>query len=78
MANSEENQYTVFCKDRFNHLDNKLDKIFTILEGNGAAGIKGRLGKMESAVTVIEGRWKWIFGILAAITAAIIISYLRK
>lgn len=78
MPPTEESQYTIYCKDRFNHLDSKLDKIFATLEGNGAEGLKGRVTRIEGTVSNQEGRWKWIFGIIAAIIVAVVAAHLRS
>lgn len=74
----EENQYVTYCKDRFDRIDNNFDKIFSVIEGNGSDGIKGRLGKVESTVSNQEGRWKWVFALLAAVIIAVVAAHLRN
>ena len=49
--------------------------LFKIIEGNGTAGMKGRLTELEGTVGRQEARWKWIFGIIAALIVALIISH---
>jgi len=63
---------------RLNHIDENIGKLFILIEGNGADGIKGRLTRVESTVVVQESRWKWIFGIVAAVVAVTIMTVIKS
>ena len=84
MPPTEQTQYTMVCKDKFESLIendkaifSKVDEIHKVIVGNGEDGITGRLIRVEGEQEAIKNRWKWIFGILAVVVAAMIVSYLK-
>ncbi len=57
--------------------DIKLDvkTLARSINGNGSPGIKVELAQTKDKVAQQEARWKYIFGIIAVIVAAVVISY---
>jgi len=74
MPPTEETQYTMVCKERFDHISQKVDDIHKVIVGNGQNGIAGRLIRVEEQVTVQKRRWGYVLGILAVVLAAAIIA----
>ena len=70
MPPTEQSQYSTFVAPRLESIDDNISKIFTLLEGNGQVGIKGRLLLVESKQDRTDSRWKYIFGIIAVLVAA--------
>lgn len=62
---------------RLDELRDGQKMLFKILEGNGSGGLTERLTKVEGTVTNQEGRWRLIFGIIAAIVVAIIVTFVK-
>lgn len=82
MPTTEETQYSMICKEKFETLiENdkvifqKVDEMHKVIVGDGESnGIKGRLIRVEEQVTVQKRRWGYILGILAVVLAAAIIA----
>ena len=82
MPSTEMTQYTMVCKERFDRLEHYAEETHKVIVGNGNNdGIKGQMIKLEGALiavkveqAVIKARWKCIFGVLAAVLTAIIVT----
>jgi len=63
----QDEMYKTVCKDRFDSLDRKIDKIYEALLGSNGDGMKGRIIRIEEEQKNLR---RWRNGIVASVTAA--------
>ena len=64
---SQDEMYKTVCKDRFDSLDRKIDKIYDALQGSNGDGMKGRIIRIEEEQKNLR---RWRNGMIASMTAA--------
>ena len=64
---SQDEMYKTVCKDRFDSLDHKIDKIYDALQGSNGDGMKGRIIRIEEEQKNLR---RWRNGMIASMTAA--------
>ena len=70
----ESEQYTRVCKNEFDSIGRKLDRLDESIRGNGKPGIQRRLDKLETA-DAMRARLLWL---IAASTTALAVGALWK
>lgn len=79
MPPTEQTQYAIVCKERFDRLEKYASETHKAIVGNGTEpGLTGRMLLVEAEQTTIKSRWKWIFGIIAVVVAASIIPSIQS
>jgi len=76
----EDELYEKVCKGRFDCLEKKFDASMKkidaihihIVGDKNSNGLSGRLIVVEQTIEVHKGRWKWGFGIFAAVVGKLI------
>ena len=62
-----EEMYHLVCKDRFDKIDESLERLHIAISGNGRDGLSSKTVRLETEVAAIKSRWKYILGVLAAL-----------
>ena len=68
---TESEMYELVCKDRFDSLDDKLADIYNCLKGNDGAGLTVKVDRNCQALKIIQGRWKYLLGVVGALTVGV-------
>ena len=71
---NEDQMYELICKDRFDKIDESLEKLNEKLSGN--PGLVSRLAIVEEQTKANTSRWKRVFGAIIALASAVIGKFL--
>jgi len=74
----ESEQYEKICEPQLSRIEGYVQKIFTILEGDGNPGLVEKVARHDERIKSLQ-RWKkWAIGLGTTIIAALIVYILIR